>query len=270
MDTMAGYTKLFNSILASTIWREEKETKILWITMLAMADKDGMVEASVPGLADLARLTVKETQAALAILESPDEFSRTKDHQGRRIEPVLGGWLILNHALYRQKMDMDERREYLRIKKQESRERARLAEEACQQMSTKSTQAESREQRADPEAKRSLRGGKVKLSDPRHREFIEWWTARYNQVFGRDYVISGAKDGANLSKFLKASPNVPLNQICETVEAAWREQFDNRYAKDCKRSTDITGFVTSWNGICSELERKVGNRKSMQVEGGGF
>jgi hypothetical protein len=146
MSTMAGYTKLFNSILASTIWREGKETKILWITMLAMADKDGMVEASVPGLADMARLSVKETQAALGILESPDEFSRTKDHEGRRIEPVLGGWLILNHATYRQKMDMDERSEYLRLKKQESRDRAR------QQLSTKSTQAESREQRADPEA----------------------------------------------------------------------------------------------------------------------
>lgn len=168
---MAGYTKLFNSILASTIWREGKETKILWITMLAMADKDGMVEASVPGLADMARLSVKETQIALGILESPDEFSRTKDHEGRRIEPVSGGWLVLNHATYRQKMDMDERREYLRLKKQESRDRQRQqCVNNCPEPSTESTQAESREQRAE------------EYTDPQFNEFWE----KYPRKVGKE------------------------------------------------------------------------------------
>ena len=43
---MPGYTKLFNSILASTIWRADDKTRIVWITLLAMADKHGIVEAS--------------------------------------------------------------------------------------------------------------------------------------------------------------------------------------------------------------------------------
>ena len=47
---MTGYTKLFGSIVDSTIWRESKETKIVWITMLAKANKEGIVEASLPGL----------------------------------------------------------------------------------------------------------------------------------------------------------------------------------------------------------------------------
>jgi hypothetical protein len=154
---MSGYTKLFNSILASTIWREGKETKILWITMLAMADKDGMVEASIPGLADMARLTVPETETALEILQSPDSYSRTKDHDGRRIEPVKGGWLVLNHGIYREKMNADERRNYLRLKQQESRMRKKGCQQSvnnCSDLSTESTQAESREQRADPEAEK--------------------------------------------------------------------------------------------------------------------
>ena len=95
---MTGYTKLFSSIIASTIWREDKEIiKIVWITMLAMADKNGTVEASVPGLADMARVTVKECEKSLKCLQAPDAYSRTKEHEGRRIEPIDGGWLVLVH-----------------------------------------------------------------------------------------------------------------------------------------------------------------------------
>lgn len=109
---MTGYTKLFGTIVASTIWREKNETRIVWITMLAMANKSGIVEASIPGLADMARVSLADCQEALKALSSPDEFSRTKDYDGRRIEEVDGGWAVLNHAKYRHKMSADERREY--------------------------------------------------------------------------------------------------------------------------------------------------------------
>lgn len=120
---MSGYTKLFGSIVASTIWRESKETKIVWITMLAMANRDGVVEASIPGLADMARVSLDDALKAIETLSSPDKYSRTKDHEGRRIQEVQGGWLLLNHATYRAKMNADDRREYLARKKRESRQR---------------------------------------------------------------------------------------------------------------------------------------------------
>ena len=118
---MTGYTKLFGSIVDSTIWRESKDTKIVWITMLAKANRDGMVEASLPGLADASRVTIEECIEALKCLSSPDKYSRTKAFEGRRIEEIEGGWKILNHAKYRAKMNADERREYFRLKKQEQR-----------------------------------------------------------------------------------------------------------------------------------------------------
>ena len=46
---MAGFTKLFNTIVSSTIWREDSDTRVVWVTMLAMADRDGHVEASNSG-----------------------------------------------------------------------------------------------------------------------------------------------------------------------------------------------------------------------------
>lgn len=120
---MSGYTKLFSSILASTIWREDDKTRIVWITMLAMSNKDGMVEGSIPGLADMARVTVDDCKGALSKLMSPDEYSRTKAFEGRRVKEVDGGWLILNHAVYRAKLSADERREYNRIKQAEWRQK---------------------------------------------------------------------------------------------------------------------------------------------------
>lgn len=123
MPAMSGYTKLFNSILASTVWREPMETRIVWITLLAMADKDGIAEASVPGLADFARVSVEATREALERLSAPDPDSRSKEHDGRRIEAVEGGWQLLNHSKYRAKMGADERREYNRIKQAQYRER---------------------------------------------------------------------------------------------------------------------------------------------------
>lgn len=122
---MTGYIKLFGSILASTVWREDNETRIVWITLLAMADRDGLAEGSVPGLADFARLPVDDVRRALDKLSSPDPDSRTPDHEGRRIQKVDGGWLVLNHAKYRAKMNLDDRREYLRKKQAEHRQRKR-------------------------------------------------------------------------------------------------------------------------------------------------
>jgi len=127
VQPMAGYTKLFQTILASTIWGAAKETKIVWITMLAMADKHGCVHSSIPGLATMARLTIPETETALAELSSPDPYSRTKDFDGRRIETIDGGWFVLNHPKYRDMMTTDDRREYNRIKQQEYRARQKMS-----------------------------------------------------------------------------------------------------------------------------------------------
>ena len=108
---MAGYTKLFGSIVHSTIWRESPETKVLWVTMLALADQNGEVMASVPGLADVARITLEQCEASLAKFQAPDPYSRTPDNEGRRIQAIPGGWAILNHGIYRTMQSEAHRRE---------------------------------------------------------------------------------------------------------------------------------------------------------------
>ena len=115
------FTKLFNSILDSTIWQEPPATKLVWITLLAMADRSGDVHASIPGLAKRAGVTLPECEAALACLTSPDRYSRTQEHDGRRIEIIDGGFALLNHGKYRALLSAEERREYNRTKQAEYR-----------------------------------------------------------------------------------------------------------------------------------------------------
>lgn len=100
---VTAFVKLYGSILDSTVWRESHTTVRVWIAMLAMADVDGVVEASIPGLADRARVTLDECEDALERLSSPDRYSRTRDHEGRRVEAVDGGWRVLNHRAYRER-----------------------------------------------------------------------------------------------------------------------------------------------------------------------
>jgi len=105
---MAGYTKLFGSILESTIWLETPPIKVVWITLLAMADRDGIVEASVPGLAKRAGVERTQCEQALAVFLAPDPDSRTTEHEGRRIEVVAGGWRLLNYDIYRQRASKED------------------------------------------------------------------------------------------------------------------------------------------------------------------
>ena len=98
---MPNYTKLFNSIVTSTIWTEDDKTRIVWITMLALSNQHGEVMASIPGLARVAGVSVDDCEAAIVKFLSPDKYSRTADHEGRRALPINGGWELLNHAKYR-------------------------------------------------------------------------------------------------------------------------------------------------------------------------
>jgi hypothetical protein len=100
---MAGYSKLFSSIVTSSIWCEDDKTLRVWFAMLALTDASGNVEGSIPGFAHVARVTIPEMEHAVEVLSAPDPYSRTPDNEGRRIEAIPGGWRILNYACYRER-----------------------------------------------------------------------------------------------------------------------------------------------------------------------
>lgn len=108
------FTKLVSSLPESTVWCEPYPTRIVWVTMLAMADRKGRVWGSVPGLARRSGVELQECEAALTTFLSPDKHSRTPDNEGRRIAVIDGGWVLLNYAKYRAMRDEEGRKQYMR------------------------------------------------------------------------------------------------------------------------------------------------------------
>lgn len=106
-----SFTKLFSTITESTVWCEPDRTRLVWICMLAMADAQGRVWGSIPGLANRARVPVEDCRTAIDCFLQPDIDSRTKDFEGRRIEAIDGGWRLLNYLKYRERRDKESARE---------------------------------------------------------------------------------------------------------------------------------------------------------------
>ncbi len=219
---MTGYTKLFQSILASTIWRADDKTRIVWITLLAMADRNGVCEGSVPGVADFARVSVDDCRASLAALTSPDPDSRSKESDGRRIEEIEGGWRLINHAKYRAKMSADDRRDYLTLKKRESRARQSTPVNKCPEVSTKSTHAEAE---ASPKAK--VIKTRAFVSVPSQHPDISTELAERAGRFVERYsqLYTERRKGA---KYLRRQPALDWDRackLCETWDDARLEQM---------------------------------------------
>ena len=91
--------------------------------MLAMANKDGVVEATIPGLADRARIPLKDCEVALERFQQPDKYSWSKEKEGRRVEVTEGGWFLINHEKYRNLLSAEDRREKTRIRVQRWRDK---------------------------------------------------------------------------------------------------------------------------------------------------
>lgn len=160
------FTKLFSSITASTIWAARDQTRIVWITMLAMADQHGRVWASIPGLANIARVSIEDCETALEELLSPDKYSRTTEHEGRRIEPIDGGWRLLNHAKYRAIRDeesiKESKRRYINAKRAADRAKAASTVDNVEQCRTGVDRCRANTE-AEAEAEEKTRAGAVDL-----------------------------------------------------------------------------------------------------------
>ena len=109
-------------MINSSVWRQADHTRLVWLTLLSMADNQGFVNSSLPGLADLARVKPVLVEEALAWLGAPDPYWYNQELFGRKIEPYPGGWVILDYQPLRKKRSADELRETNRLRQAKWRE----------------------------------------------------------------------------------------------------------------------------------------------------
>jgi hypothetical protein len=70
-------------------------------------------------------MSVADCEAAIGKFLAPDPYSRTPDDEGRRIEVIDGGWVLLNHAKYRAMASREEEKEATAKRQAAFRERQR-------------------------------------------------------------------------------------------------------------------------------------------------
>ena len=103
-----AYIKLHQGVLTSTIWQEDDTTRIVWFTFMALADKNGEVSGTIPGIANIARVSIEACESAVNKFMSPDPYSRSEADEGRRIEKIDGGWSLINFHKYREMASKDD------------------------------------------------------------------------------------------------------------------------------------------------------------------
>lgn len=103
MEDSLSFVKLDTGVLDSSLWAESAEVRIVFITMLAMCDSEGLCPATAPGIARRANLPLDAVRQVLSRLESPDPDDRSGVDEGRRIKRIPGGFQVVNYLKYRDK-----------------------------------------------------------------------------------------------------------------------------------------------------------------------
>lgn len=119
------YGKIFESIFDSTLVAEGGWLPTyIFMSMIAMADKDGYVEIAPRALYSKlgfrehdSIVTYNQFEAAITYLGKVDDYSKSTDFDGRRIIPIselpdvegARGWWIVNYDKYRNRASREDR-----------------------------------------------------------------------------------------------------------------------------------------------------------------
>ncbi len=246
---MAHYTKLWSHILNSTVWNEDDQTRLVWITMLALSDMGGYVAGSIPGLAHQARVSIQSCEKALIILESPDNYSRTKEHEGRRIKTVDGGWMILNYEKHREAAAEDLRRQQNRERARRFRENKRNANRNDVTRDVTQNNASSRQAEAEAEAEVLNKGARADKSNKKSscaepKTTID--TPSPDNPIKGDYPTAGKIKSWSLTQLRLNSYSelFPGLDVLQQLKIAKQWCVDN--PKKQKTATGMPRFLTSW------------------------
>jgi hypothetical protein len=122
------YAKVFASMWDGTLYGKWEAWSV-FVFLLAHCNADGNVDIHPSAIAARSGLPLEVVLKGLAVLNEPDQNSRTKDSDGRRIELIDDhrdwGWHVVNYLKYRSLRDSDEVRSQTRERLARHREMKR-------------------------------------------------------------------------------------------------------------------------------------------------
>lgn len=263
---MATFVKLDAGILNSTLW-VDLHARIVFITALLMAEPIelteampqinvsdltltgwevppgwyGMVPAAGIGIVHRAGLERDVGIEALQRLGAQDTDSRSKDHEGRRLVRVNGGYIVLNFVKYRE-------RDYTgadRSKRWRERQKALRAATRDVSNATRDITQEEREVEGEVERENTSAHANAGLAPypsgettpaTRHSTDAERWPYEQSQPWARGLKDAGCKIGSQnwrLWKTLVEQHGDRVHQVAKTVPATdrWPDQVEVALSK---------------------------------------
>lgn len=135
------YGKIFDSMYEGTLYGNW-EAIVTFQQMIVLCDADGIIDMTPQAIAARTSIPFEIIKKGIAVLEAPDQYSRTPDQEGRRIELIDAhrpwGWHIVNHEKYKNLRDKEAVRDQNRIRQQRFRDRKVGSGSEVTQSNTKS------------------------------------------------------------------------------------------------------------------------------------
>lgn len=246
------YGKGFAAMYTGSMFGAGLHVFAVWNYAINNADRRGFVELNPLVLAATLGGAVEQIAAALEYLESPDPKSRSKAEGGRRM--VRSGeylYALVNYAAYRDMLDAEKRRNYLRVKQREhrakpKRKRKVLTPVDSQPASTMSTHVEVEveveaevEQRKEPSSASAL--AKVVVE----ADVVSWSRAACDDWISR---FGGTAPGGQIGKALLP---IVKRHGWDFVRKAWIRylaQSEAQYASPSRFSATFG----RWSGLAPD------------------
>jgi hypothetical protein len=140
------YGKLFSSMYDGTLYGNWKAL-VTFQQMIILCNRDGVIDMTPQAIAARTSIPLEIIKDGIDALEKPDEYSRSPDLDGRRIERLDDrrpwGWRIVNHAKYRALVAEEEKRQAdrERIASKRAAEAARLPGQGSAELSTSANES---------------------------------------------------------------------------------------------------------------------------------
>lgn len=216
-------------------------------------DEDGFVRmATVENLAKRAIVTIEEAEAAAKTLESPDRNCPEQERQGRRIERVDGGWMVLNSKKYRDIVNREKEKEQTRLRV--ARHRAKASGNAyvtvanekvtvSEAASASSSEATKRSRKPIPPSREevNLLATKAGLPEDQADAFWDFYESK-GWMVGKNKMVSVAGSMAGWARRCREEQNLVSKAVSPTTQAILHQ----------KELDEVIGRMRSIRGSYSE------------------
>jgi len=110
------YGKIWKSMFEGSLYMAGWEAIFTFMILITFANKQGEVDITIPALSGKTSVPIDILEKGIEVLSAPDEKTRTKADDGRRItlldEDRDWGWRITNYEKYAKARDMEAIRQY--------------------------------------------------------------------------------------------------------------------------------------------------------------